>query len=265
MTAPLLIVSVHDVAPPTATAARLWTRLLAPTGVPLTFLVVPGPWRGSRFGGAEDGGRTLAAWLHARQEVGDEISLHGWSHTADVPGSLPRRLLGAAVARGAAEMWALGRADAAARTRAGLEALGLHGLVVTGTTPPGWLASRGAREGMADAGLGYVTDHAGVVRLADGRRWNAPALCHRPAPPVRPDGGVSLPARAVETAGRGVVGSAWRVVAAGRSVRIGLHPDDLDRPLLARAAVRAVQDCLDHGAVATTYAHVVRRMSRTVA
>jgi len=250
-----LIVSVHDVAPPTASAARRWARLLAPTGVPLTFLVVPGPWRGSRFGDPGDDGLDLAAWLRSRQQAGDEICVHGWCHRADVPGSRARRLVGSVVARGAAEMWALDRDTAAARTSDGLAVLDRHGLSCLGTTPPGWLASAQARAGMADAGLRYVTDHAAVVDLASGRRWGAPALCHRPAV-VR-----SPAALALEAAGRRVVASASRLVAAGGSVRIGLHPDDLDRPGLAATAVRAVRACLDRGAVATTYAQVALRMA----
>jgi uncharacterized protein len=258
-----LLVSVHDVAPPTASAARRWAELLAPAGVPLTFLVVPGPWRGSRFGRPGDDGLDLAAWLRSRQEHGDEICVHGWCHRADVPGPWPRRMIGTAVARGAAEMWGLDRATAAARTDAGLAVLDRHGLVAVGTTPPGWLASAQAKRGMADAGLVYATDHAGVVELAGGRRWVAPALCHRPAgPPARGPGAVA--ARTVEAVGRRVVGAAWRVVAAGGSVRIGLHPDDLDRPGLAATAVRAIERCLQRGAVATTYAQVARRLRETV-
>jgi len=254
MSPPLLLVSVHDVAPPSAAATRRWAALLAPTGVPLTFLAVPGPWRGARFGDPGDDGLDLAGWLRGRQQIGDEICVHGWCHRADVPGRLPRRLLGTAIARGAAEFWALDRSTAAARTADGLAVLDAHGLWVTGTTPPGWLASGAAREGLADAGLRYSTDHAGVVDLRSGRRWIAPALCHRPVQRPHPS------AQVAEAAGRRVVAAAWRVVATGGSVRIGLHPADLDRPGLAEASVRAVRRCLEAGALATTYGQVARRL-----
>lgn len=249
-----LVVSVHDVAGPTAVATRTWADALADCGVPLTFLVVPGPWRGAELG-LDDEGRTLAGWLRSRQEHGDEISVHGWLHRADVRGRLARRVVGRVVTRGCAELWTTGREPAAARTLEGLEVLRRHGLTAIGSTPPGWLSSRAARAGLAEAGLQYVTDHAGLVDLVTGRRWWAPALCHRPA-------AVSAghPASALERVGRRMVGSAGRLVTAGWSVRIGLHPDDLERPGLLESAVDAVRRCLAEGARPTTYAAVLQQL-----
>jgi len=279
---PLLVVSVHDVAPATARATRDWADALDGCGVPLTFLAVPGPWRGPGFsaaparhgapgeGPADDGqlgsdpaGSQLAGWLRARQERGDEISVHGWLHHADVRGRLPRRAVGTVVARGCAELWTLDRQTTADRTRQGLQVLAGNGLRVTGCTPPGWLSSRAARAGLADAGLQYVTDHAGLLDLVTGRRWWAPALCHRPAtlPPGRAAvAGPGTGAIALERLGRRVVHAASRLVAAGRSVRVGLHPDDLDRPGLLATTVDVVRACLATGAEATTYEDVLTRL-----
>lgn len=245
-----LIVSVHDVAPATADAARRWAWLLRHLRIPLTFLVVPGPWRGA---GLVDGGARaaeLAGWLRTRAQLGDEVSLHGWCHRADVPGSPARRLSGSLLARGAGELWALARPASAGRARRGLEVLDAHGLAVSGTTPPGWLASRDAVRGLADAGLGYTTDHTGLTHLPSGRRWHAPALCHRPASAAAARGTVG------EVGGRWVLGGAWRLVSAGLPVRIALHPDDLARPGLDADAVRAVERCLGAGARAATYRDV---------
>jgi predicted deacetylase len=144
MGAVLLLVSIHDVAPSTASATRRWVSLLAGTRIPLTFLAVPGPWRGARFGDRGDDGLDLAGWLRARQQGGDEICVHGWCHRADVPGWPARRWSGSVVARGAAEFWALDRATAATRTADGVAVLERHGLAVSGTTPPGWLAGASA-------------------------------------------------------------------------------------------------------------------------
>lgn len=254
-----LVVSVHDVSPATARAARSWAAMLDRLGIPLSLLVVPGPWRGATLG--EDGPvqRDLAAWLRSRREAGDEVSLHGWCHRADVPGSLPRRLVGAVVARGAAEMWGVAGSVALERTRTGLRVLERLDLHPVGTTPPGWLSSAAARRAFAEAGLQYVTDHAGLVDLTTGRRWRAPALCHRPAAlGGAPTAGTFD--RLLEGVGRGVVGQAGRIVAAGGSVRIALHPDDLLRPGLAEATVRAVEGALTAGARPTTYAAVLEGM-----
>jgi hypothetical protein len=57
-----------------------------------------------------------------------------------------------------------------------------------------------------------------------------------------------------------MVTMAARLVAAGRSVRIGLHPDDLERPGLLPATVNAVRRCLAAGAQAMTYAEVLTRL-----
>jgi len=257
--APFLVVSVHDVAPATATAVRRWAGLLSvlPGPVPITWLVVPGPWRSPRFGEPGDDGRDLVPWLLSRQEGGDEVSLHGWCHRADVPGPVPRRVIGRIVARGAAELWALDRTTAAARTAAGLDVLDRYGFRVTGSTPPGWLSSREARAGLRQAGLHYVTDHAGLVDLRTGRRRPAPALCNRPA--TSPDAdrrGAAPPvaSRVAEGVGAALLRSAPLLVRWGLSVRIGLHPADLGRPRATRSALAAVRGCLRAGAVATTYA-----------
>jgi predicted deacetylase len=257
---PFLIVSVHDVGPATAAASRRWVELTAGLHVPLTFLIVPGPWRGARFGAVGDDGHDQVGWLRSRQERGDEMSVHGWTHRADAPGSRGRQVIGSVLARGAAELWGLDRRSAGVRTAAGLEVLDRHGLRVTGSTPPGWLASRAAKSGLADAGVQYVTDHTGLSDLATGRRWWAPALCHRPATSPAGRGAAGRGAVGVEGVGRRVLGLGARLVTTGASVRIALHPADLDRPGLADAAIRAVQHCLGAGAEPTTYADVLRRL-----
>jgi predicted deacetylase len=249
---PLLIVSVHDVAPASLDACRAWAAQLEPLSVPLTLLAIPGPWRGSSMAESASDDPT-ATWLRTRQDRGDEVAVHGWSHTADVAGRRPRAAVGRAVARGAAEFWTLDREAAAERTRRGVAVLSRHGLQITGTTPPGWLASRDAVRGFADAGLRYTTDHASVLDLSTGRRWRAPVVCHRPSRRGTTRRSVT------EDMGRHLVDVAWRSVVLGRSLRIGLHPDDLDRLGLAATVLRTIRRCLDAGALAVTYRDVIER------
>jgi uncharacterized protein len=260
--APFLVVSVHDVSPATATAVRRWASALSDlsgaTGPPVTWLVIPGPWRGRCWGDPGDDGRDLVPWLRSRQDRGDEISLHGWCHRSDACGPPVRLALGRAPARGAAELWTADRTTSAARARAGLDLLRRHGFRVTGSTPPGWLASREARAGLRDAGLQYVTDHAGVVDLRTGRRLPAPALCNRPAVPHSPAQGPSPASHLAEGAGMAVLRTAPLLVRAGPSVRIGLHPADLDSPRATRAALAALRGRLRAGANPTTYAVLAR-------
>jgi predicted deacetylase len=273
-----LVVSVHDVAPASAEATRQWVQLLGPLGIPLSLLVIPGPWRGSSLAEPDRDGRELAGWLRARQASGDEVSVHGWTHRAEPGGPVLRRASGALLARGAGEFWALDRASTAERTRQGVEVLEREGLEVVGSTPPGWLAGGPALRGLGDAGLRYSTDHRGLRDLRTGRRWSAPALCQRPASPAAPAPPASASASengaptsagrprgvGLELAGRGVLRAAHLLAAAGRSVRIGLHPADLDRPRLAAEAVDAVRRCLAAGAEPVTYAEAHRRLLQGV-
>jgi uncharacterized protein len=246
---PLLIVSVHDVATASLEACQAWADLLEPLAIPLTLLAIPGPWRGSSLDEPEPGDGT-GTWLRGRQERGDEVAVHGWTHTADAVTRHHRRAIGRGFPRGTAEFSALDRATSEERTRRGLDVLARHGLHVTGTTPPGWLASPDAVRGFADAGLHYATDPTGVLDLRTGRHWRAPVVCHRPAHrrATRRD--------VTEDLGRRLLDTARRSSALGRSLRIGLHPDDIDRPGLASAVVRTVERSLEAGALAIAYRDV---------
>ena len=254
--APYLVVSVHDVAPATLPATKAWATRLADPAVPLSFLVVPGPWRGSALSAAGRDGEELAEWLRDRQSRGDEISLHGWCHRADVRGGLLRAGTGSVLARGAAEFWALDRRESRERAAAGRAVLQRRGLTVRGFTPPGWLCSRSARAGLADTGLDYVTSHTGMTDLATARRWTAPALCHRPAR-AGANAGRAAAGMVIERAGAVPLRSSPLLVRAGRSVRLALHPEDLTRAGLAELSVRAVRDCLAAGAVPATYSDIL--------
>src|SRR5262245_61356915 len=100
---PRIVVSVHDVAPATADETARWCADADRLGIPVSLLVIPGPWRGMQLADAPG----YADVLHERRARGDEIVLHGWCHTAGPEGSALRRAFGRAVARGAAEFAAL--------------------------------------------------------------------------------------------------------------------------------------------------------------
>lgn len=234
-----LVVSIHDVAPATAEQTRQWCEDVDSFGIPVSLLVIPGPWRGGSLADTPDYGDVLSA----RVAHGDELVLHGWVHTAGPEGSPLRRAVCQAVARGAAEFGALDEAQAAQRLAAGRAVLAGLGLSVDGFTPPGWLASRAANRALAAAGFRYTTSHFGVHDLGTGRMRRGFALSHRPG------GGVTerLGARMVE-------GGARRTARRrGGLVRIALHPDDRGRPGLRDATMRAIESVLAAGGHATTY------------
>jgi predicted deacetylase len=242
----LLVVSVHDVSPATADETARWCADADALGVAVSLLVIPGPWRGTSL--SDEPG--YADVLHTRAAHGDEISLHGYTHRAGPEGSLVRRTLGRAVARGAAEFAALNRRQAAERLDLAWAVMAPLDLVTTGFTPPGWLASGDAQDALRAAGYRYTTSHLGVKDLRTGILHRAFALSHRPG------GGLG------ERLGAAVVrAGARRGAARKRFVRIALHPDDLHRPRLRDVTLRAIEDVLAAGARATTYAGVIEAAS----
>ncbi len=237
-----LVVSVHDVAPASAAATGRWCADADALGIPVSLLVIPGPWRGASL--ADEPG--YAEVLRDRVARGDELVLHGWTHVAGPEGPWPRRQVGRAVARGAAEFAALDEAQAGERLSAGRAVLARLGLDTTGFTPPGWLASPAADRALRAAGFRYTTSHFGVKDLRTGRLRRGFALSHRPG------GG---PAEWVGA--RLLSGYAdWRAHRGGL-IRIALHPDDLTRPGLRDTTLRAIEAVLATGAVATTYSGVL--------
>jgi predicted deacetylase len=232
-----LVVSVHDVAPATAAATRRWCAELDRRGVPVSLLVVPGPWRQPQL--RQDA--ELVGWLADRAAGGDEIVLHGWTHRAAPGGSPARRLVAQAVARGAAEFAALDEHTAHRRLLAGRDLLAALGLPVTGFTPPGWLHSPGTFRALRRLGFRFTTSHVGVHDLRCGCVRRAVALSHRPGGAGERLAAALLPAAARLAAARGA------------PVRIALHPDDLGRPGLRDATLRAVDDALARGARPGTY------------
>ncbi|MCX4098663.1 DUF2334 domain-containing protein [Nocardia sp. alder85J] len=236
-----LVVSIHDVAPATDAETARWCADADSFGIPVSLLVIPGPWRGSRLAEAPEYGM----FLRERRAHGDEIMLHGWEHRAPGEGAPLRRAVARAVARGAAEFAALEPEGADDRLRRAIAVMDEMGLATTGFTPPGWLASPAAEQALARAGFSHTTDHFGLLDLRTGQRWRGFALSQRP-------GGAGE-----RTAARLMQALAQRSARRGGLVRIALHPDDLHRPGLRTAALRAIEGALAAGARATTYAGVI--------
>jgi predicted deacetylase len=236
-----LVVSVHDVAPATADETRRWCADADSLGIPVSLLVIPGPWRGTSL--ADEPG--YAEVLRDRAARGDELVMHGWTHRAGPEGLLPRRLWGQVVARGAAEFVALDEAQAADRLMSGREVLRELGLTVRGFTPPGWLASAATNRALAQVGFCYTTSHLGVHDLRTGYMRHGFALSHRPGGTGERLGAALM--------GRWARWNAWR----GGLVRIALHPDDLARPGLRDATLHAIEAVLAAGGRAVTYSDVV--------
>jgi uncharacterized protein len=259
-----LVVSVHDVSPATATETAGWCADADALGIPVSLLVIPGPWRGRRLMDEPE----YADVLRGRVAGGDEIVLHGWSHQAGREGGRVRRAVGRAVARGAAEFAALREEQATERLSAAGAVLADLGLTTCGFTPPGWLASPAAERAVALAGFAYTTTHFGVRDLRNGRLHRGLALSHRPGGGLGERLGAAVvrlgAQRAVRLgAQRAVRLGAQRAVARRRLVRIALHPDDRHRPGLRDTTMRAIEAVLGAGGRALTYGAVVAASAGT--
>lgn len=235
-----VVVSVHDVAPSTSTLVEELVELVEDHGLIATLLVVPGPWNGQQLKSDDEFGR----WLTRCAENGHEISLHGWEHSEpDDAGLTLRTFVARVIARGCAEFAGLTRDVARSRLIQGREALRAAGHDVAGFTPPGWLASRPARDAVAALGFAYSTSQRAVFDHRSGVVHRIPAFCQRPNSSVTALGS-ALVRRAVVSR-----------VATGRDVRIALHPQDLSTPALRHETVTLLQ--VASTAVSFTYRELV--------
>jgi len=242
-----LMVSVHDIAPGTAAQTARWLAALDARGIPATLLLVPGPWRGPSL--VQD--PRLAEDLLEAQDRGHELALHGFYHVATHgSGTLWRRGVAQLAARGAAEFATLSEGEARARINAGLEELADVGVEPVGFHPPGWLVSPESVRALRRSGLRYYSTHLAVHSFASAAaggaagelRLSAPALSHRPGG-LGERLGVKLMTEGARRFARG-----------GSALRIALHPDDLSRPGLREASLRAIDEAMELGARPTTYA-----------
>jgi predicted deacetylase len=162
----VLIVAIHDVAPPELSEVRWLLGQLDAVGVTRRVLkVIPAS------PGSPDPGETVAL-LQREVAAGSEVVLHGWSHHAAGPlrGSLPDRLRGRLFAGGAAEFLSLDDAEVARWVGAGRAWLDERGLPAAGFCPPGWLATSALADALVANGFRYEVTLRGI-RVLDQRRW----------------------------------------------------------------------------------------------
>jgi predicted deacetylase len=197
----LIAVAIHDVEPATFERCALIRDWLADHGIDrATLLVIPAPDLHPFFQRRPD----LAAWLLDCRDRGDAIAQHGFQHRR--PG-VPGR-------RAAAEFAGLDAEATQASIAAGRRMLSLAGVDPRGFVAPAYAYTPALRRELACGFDWWAT----MLRLV-GRERNAtaPALSFRGSP---------LAVRA-------------GALAAGRLLRIDVHPADLERPrrVLALEAV----------------------------
>ena len=234
-----LIVSVHDVAPTTRTAAEKILAELSHHQVPVSsLLVVPNyHHRGSSM---ED--RDFVRWLHDLETRGHEIVIHGYFHER------PRRdgekirekFLTRFYTNDEGEFYDLKYEEAFRRITQARDEFAKAGLKPRGFVAPAWLLGSAAEQAAAAAEMEYTTRLTGVRDLRFGDNFHARTLTY-----------------SVRSSWRRVASLAWngalaRQVAGAKLARVSIHPVDRDHPEIWRQIVSLI-DRLVEERVATTY------------
>ncbi|MFO1538930.1 MAG: DUF2334 domain-containing protein [Chloroflexota bacterium] len=170
-----VVVSIHDVAPSTASETRRLLERLDALGVgPRVLKVVP-RWEDREDLAADD---ALCDLLRAEAARGTEIVLHGWTHRLDGPPRGPRaeRWRVRLFAPYAAELAALTEPAAMrALVERGLAVFRALGLQATGFCPPAWISDPALDPAIGAAGIRYVLRMTEIHDLTDGRRLRVPS------------------------------------------------------------------------------------------
>ncbi len=220
---PGLLLSIHDVSPRSEDAVMRLRELVLNNGGngSLALLVVPNHWGEAPI----RAGSLFAGKLRGWAEQGDEIFLHGWFHrdSADHARSADRWLARWLTA-GEGEFLGLSQAQASRLMRDGRSLLeDVTGRSVAGFVAPAWLYGDGARAALAELEFPLAEDHLRV--------W------HPPTGKVLARGPVitwATRTRAREASSLAWAALARRVLGASATVRIGVHPGDIES-----ASVRA--------------------------
>ena len=244
----LLIVSMHDVTP------RHWSRLkqlddvLHASGIGdrYSMLVVPDFWHD----GIISLDASFCAWLKAKADAGVEMVLHGFFHRDDTPhrSHLTRWKAGNLTAY-EGEFLGLPRKEIYTRLVSGKKMLEeIVERPITAFVAPAWLYSRSTLDVLKELGFDIAENQFSV--------WSPARSVVLSRAPV-----VSYASR---SAARTRASLAWsristHVLQPFHTVRVALHPHDLDVPDLVREASRVIRT-FAKGRTATSYSALATRL-----
>ncbi|ASK33974.1 DUF2334 domain-containing protein [Alloalcanivorax mobilis] len=168
------LLSLHDVAPVSWPLYRDFLDQLSDLqDVRCTLLVVPHFHRG--VVAADDAG--FCAAMVARQARGDELVLHGYTHTDDAsPPRSPGGILRRRILTHEGEFAALDERQAQARIDEGLALFHAQNWRAAGYVPPGWVSNAAGRRAITAAGFAYRTDAHALYALPSEHRLPLPTL-----------------------------------------------------------------------------------------
>jgi predicted deacetylase len=207
-----LIVSIHDVHPESFHAAAQQVAFCESLGVRrFSLLVVPDFHRRTPL----ETSPKLVAWLRSRQDLGDEVALHGLYHYNDARPISPRFwFFNRLYTSNEAEFLNLDFQDACSRMSYGKQRLERAGLHPVGFVAPAWLMSRHVSRAVFYVGFLYTNTVASIVP-ASGETLRCQSLCY------------SARAGWRQAASLAWNSGLWVVKRHHHVVRLSLHPHDL--------------------------------------
>jgi predicted deacetylase len=225
----MLVVTIHDVAPPTLPAVAALRDLASEWGaVRTTLLAVP------NFHGlaplAEHA--PTVEWLRRCVAGGDEIALHGVRHLQAAPAGVVGALRARAFTAGEAEMLGAGAPAPHTLARARDQLADLVRAPIAGFVAPAWLEPRGLGDVLARLGFDWHETGLAIERLRDRRRTVSPVVGFATRTPVRTVASLAWAAALTPLLAR---------TSRHRLARIALHPSDLASAHVIAAAARAVR------------------------
>ena len=212
-----LVVSLHDVAPPTWEASEKIIHELSRRGVrACSLLVVPD----YHHTGRAIENRKFIDWLRELENAGHEIVIHGYFHERPARNdeSFRVRLLTQSYTSGEGEFYDLDYAEALRRIKQARDEFTAAGLKPRGFIAPAWLLSAEAERAATDAEMEYTTRLTTVVDLRSREVFRARSLVY-----------------SVRNAWRRTASLAWnaalaRIQSSHSLLRLGLHPPDIAHP-----------------------------------
>ncbi len=227
-----LVVSLHDIAPPTRNTSQKIIADLVRRGVRVTsLLVVPNYHKG----GASMEDREFIRWLRDLEAAGHEIVIHGYYHQrppADGDG-LRTKLITRSYTAGEGEFYDLAYDEALERITRAREEFTASGLKPRGFIAPAWLLGREAERAAAAAEMEYTTRLTSVRDLRTGQTFSSRSLVY-----------------SARTAWRRAASLAWngalaRVLSNAPLLRIGLHPPDFEHEQIWNQVTRLLDQLAD--------------------
>ena len=234
-----LVVSLHDVAPPTRAASEKIIHELAHHGVRVSSILVVPDYHHTGRAMAD---RDFVQWLRDLESAGHEIVLHGYFHKrARRPNeSLPVRIITRSYTSDEGEFYDINYVEALERITRGRDEFVAAGLRPRGFIAPAWLLSGEGERAARDAEMEYTTRLTSVRDLRTGRCEKARSLVYSARSSWR---------RASSLAWNGT----WaRLLADSSLLRLSLHPPDFEHAEIWRQVTQLL-DRFTETRTPTTY------------